>query len=318
MTLSTGEAIENEILSKVVSLLESKHLYQSVVVDFSEASRAPLQKGNPPQPILTGSTFPVDPDARGRLIREYVTKPWRFEPEVHGWSGRFGGSHSSLSGKSAELPSLTLRPIRINCDHCDAILPAHNSGFKSLLFPISELTLKEQSEATGSDQIVQVFCFPFQCQACRGEPIVFMVRRIAMKLTVVGRSYFEKVQAPRFIPKQEAEYYSDAIIAFRAGRTLAALFYLRTLIEQYFRRVLAISEKLSGEDLGDRYATLLNDEFPRSSKTLKTVYQELSVKIHSAEKDEQQYQRSLGDIEKHFDLLRHFPLKEAPRKETRP
>jgi len=310
MILTVRAAIENEILSKITLLLESKHLYQSVVVDFAKASEDPLGLPKQLRPIVTGGTFPENEDG---LIRDYAVKPWRFEPEVHGWEHRFGGLSSI--GDSNKLPSLTLRPIKINCDHCDAILPAHNAGFRELLFLTSELTVKQQTETMDSAQIVQIFCFPFQCQSCRGEPIVFMVRREGLKLTVVGRSHFEKVQTPPFIPKQEREYYTDAVIAFRAGRTLAALFYLRTMIEQYFRRVLKISEKLSGDELGDRYAGLLADDFPRRFKSLRTVYEELSVKIHSANKDEQQYHQSLSDIEKHFDLLRHFPLKEATKQQ---
>jgi hypothetical protein len=308
MSVTVLEAIEDEILSKITLLLESKHLYQSVVVDFTEASEHPLLKQ--PQPVLIGARFPEDKDG---LIRDYVIKPWRFEPEIHGW-GAHHYRHLPSTGDTDALPSLTLRPIKINCDHCDATLPPHNAGFKELLFLTSQLTLSK-TETIDSGRIVQVFCFPFQCQSCRGEPVVFMVRRRGLKLTVVGRSHFEKVRTPSFIPKQEQEYYSDAVIAFRTGRTLAALFYLRTMIEQYFRRVLEVSEKLSGDELGERYAALLTDDFPRRFKSLRTVYEELSVKIHSANKDEQQYQQSFSDIQKHFDLLQHFPLKEAPRQQ---
>ena len=44
------------------------------------------------------------------------------------------------------------------------------------------------------------------------------------------------------------------------------------------------------------------------------IYEELSIKIHSFDEDEEQFKVSLSDIEKHFRLLQDLPLKETTDK----
>ena len=50
----------------------------------------------------------------------------------------------------------------------------------------------------------------------------------------------EQVILPSFIPKHEKHLFRDAVIAYQAGKFLAAVFYLRTFIEQFARRVAGI------------------------------------------------------------------------------
>lgn len=264
--------LKEKISSTVALLLESKHLYQSMEVGFDEVRNAPLS--NEKVPLLLNSNPARTKEA---LINSFATGAWSFEAEVH----EYTGASAAIGG--SESVTLVAPTIKISCNHCDAVCPPHNSGFKGLREPILQLTLKPPSTGV---KIVQVFFLPYQCQSCRGEPLIFVVRRCGTKLQIVGRSQFEKVQVPKSIPREEKEYYSDAVIAFQTGRILAALFYLRTLVEQYFRRILRTDERVSGEDLGDQYATLLDDEFPKKFTSLKTVYQKLSSRLHSAEKDE--------------------------------
>jgi len=126
----------------------------------------------------------------------------------------------------------------------------------------------------------------------------------------VGRNHIEDIEIPKYLPKNESKYYRDAVIAYNTGNILAGLFYLRTLIEQYMRRITNNTDKkITGEDLADEYAKLLDDEFPKKFKTLKKIYEELCVPLHGAQDDSEQFEKSNQDILKHFDALRLFPLK---------
>ncbi|MHB8789479.1 MAG: hypothetical protein ACYDBT_06320 [Desulfobulbaceae bacterium] len=157
--------------------------------------------------------------------------------------------------------------------------------------------------------ICQTFIFPYHCQSCKKEPLVFLVHREGIKLTLTGRNHFETVQIPKTIPKEEAVYVSDAIAAYNTGNILAGLFLLRTSIEQYMRRLLATTGKKRGDELADEYARLLDDEFPKRYPSLKVIYDELSASIHAADSNASQFEKSHKDIEKHFELLKHLPLK---------
>jgi hypothetical protein len=60
-----------------------------------------------------------------------------------------------------------------------------------------------------------------------------------------GRAPIEHVLVPNVIPKNAAGFFKDALIAYQSGQTLAALFLLRTLIEQWLKL-----EGYEGENLG--------------------------------------------------------------------
>ncbi|MGO9060157.1 MAG: hypothetical protein ACLQU2_22675, partial [Candidatus Binataceae bacterium] len=76
-------------------------------------------------------------------------------------------------------------------------------------------------------------------------------------MTLTGREPIETADAPNFVPKGQARYYSEAIIANGAGRILAGLFYLRTLIEQHMRSVVT-DKRLRGDELTKAYADTLD------------------------------------------------------------
>ena len=152
-----------------------------------------------------------------------------------------------------------------------------------------------------------IYVLTYQCQSCLSEPITFLIKYFNNKITICGRSQFEKVKNPKYIPDQEESYYSNAIIAFNAGRTLAALYYLRAFVEHYLRRILNKWTKVTGEDLANEYSKLLPNDFPKRFTSLKKVYEELSVKLHSFDEDKKQFSKSLEDIKKHFRLLIEYP-----------
>jgi len=162
-------------------------------------------------------------------------------------------------------------------------------------------------------EVCQVFTFPFQCQNCpkgQGEPIFYLVRREGLKFTITGRSHFPEVAIPKSLPKEESNYFRGAVIGHTASQTLAALFLLRVFVEQYMRRVTKITDRIRGEDLADKYASLLPSGFPQQFNSLKRVYEELSERLHSADASAEQFETSRKDIEKHFQQLELLPIEE--------
>lgn len=318
----TVSSIGQVITSKIKELLEQKHLYQSVHVDFLVLTQSLLDDFKASSEILIKSnkstTIPhlrqrhdaqsimnkAAIEASQTIIKENLNTIqfsfWSFYTE----SNRMEGA---IVGDVNPPPILKLPTVMINCKRCNNVLLPHNSGYQNLNDRFASVNFMMTKNRT---QIpCQTFLFPYQCQACKEEPLVFLVRREGNKLTLCGRNHFESVIVSDTIPKQESKFYSDAITAYNTGNILAGTFMLRTTIEQYMRRTLGNYEKTSGDILSDQYSKLLDDEFPKKYTSLKTVYEELSIKIHKAEKDPEQFEKSLKDINRHFELLKHFPLK---------
>lgn len=295
-----AQILRDEILSKLVELLEKKHLYQSARLNLERAKAVKIVSEDFfPNELLKKRANERNQCKLNVIIKDYTENPWLFKSEI---------SEGSPEPERREIVFI-VPTIKIPCTMCNAVLPPHHSGFKGLVYDLPSLTLQQSSL---NKENIQLFYLPYQCQSCKGEPLMFLVRRVGVKLQLVGRSQFEEVQQPKFIPKQEQGYYSDAIISFNTGRTLAALFYLRIMIEQYMRRVLQLKKKCRGEELADKYTTLLADDFPKQRyKSLKKVYGELSEKIHAAKNDEKQFLKSLSDIENHFKALELIPLKKT-------
>lgn len=101
-----------------------------------------------------------------------------------------------------------------------------------------------------------------------------------------------------------------AVIAFNSGKILAALFYLRTFIEQFARRVTGLTGKVTGDEILDDYYKSLpaptRDEMP----SLREWYDKLSDALHSAREDAPLFETAKTQIEKHFDIRRVFNIPE--------
>jgi len=164
------------------------------------------------------------------------------------------------------------------------------------------------------DKQWQVWVVAYQCQSCKGEPLIFLVHREGMKLTLCGRSVMESLPVPKALPKSVAKFYSGAEIAHNAGQTLAGLFLLRTFIEQFWRQlaqsgVIALSGKnprLYADELGDAYNNTLPNDFKSRFPSLKKIYDEISDRLHSATADDGLFTKAASDIVEHFQARRLF------------
>jgi hypothetical protein len=184
----------------------------------------------------------------------------------------------------------SLLPVRTLCSVCDEVT-AFNLWAQDEQ-SVRTITLGNKSE--------QVFTFTLQCQGCRARVIVFMVKRSGRKIQLVGRSEFEEVKVPSYIPKEHQGFYSQAIVAFNCGQILAALFLLRTLIEQHMHAVVRRSE-LRGEDLCDEYSKTLDEDFKSRFPSFKDVYGKLSDALHRADPDKSLFESERERVCLHFE-----------------
>src|ERR1700686_5011134 len=106
----------------------------------------------------------------------------------------------------------------------------------------------------------QIFLTLYQCQGCRSAPEFLAVARNGMKVKLVGRQPIESVEVPGDVPREESDFLRSARIAFNTGNVLAALFYLRTLIEQFARRQTNTTGRETGDVLMSKYSAVLPDD----------------------------------------------------------
>jgi len=152
----------------------------------------------------------------------------------------------------------------------------------------------------GSPQ--QLFTLGYQCQSCRGEPVVFSVRRDGVKLILVGRSPMATFSVPNSIPKDVRSFYQRARIANVAGQTLPGLFMLRTTIEQHARKAVNGSQTiLRGDELMEAYGKSLPESFNSQYPSFAELYSDLSGALHQAKDDAALFESACERIELHFE-----------------
>jgi len=269
-------------------LLETKHLYQKVTIDF-DSVKGKFRKQVQPQDAAHLLYFDK---ALGEFAQE-----------------RLAPSHVVLVAVSRGVPgqvlaTLLLKNIKIYCNKCKSsevfqpvwFVDAANEILKrNVTGELMEYPLKDN---------FQMVLLVFQCQLCKSDPEGFLIRRAGHSLYLEGRSPIEHVSLPAYIPKQESRLFSDAIIAFNAGKILAGLFYLRAFIEQFARRQTKTVGKVTGDVIMESYGKLLPEDLRNRIPSLKECYEKLSIPIHLAEDNVDVFENVRLEIDRHFDMRR--------------
>ncbi len=266
-------------------LLESKHLYQSIGLDALVGQLTKLMEDYLVEPSGGRSTHVLMvEDATKFLARE-----WQFHRPNAAIHTKANPNHLYLR----------LSHVNIHCPQCDRV-EAHNPVFDSDLPSVA-------SEHDPAGGVVQWLTVAYQCQSCKGLPVVFLVHRSADKLTLSGRSPIETVSVQKFIPKGTKQYYSTAIVAHQSGQTLAGLFLLRTFIEQTARQAIESPDpNWTGDQLLEAYTATLHGTLRSDFPSMKCLYGELSADIHTATGSTVLFDKAIADIDKHFDAKRLF------------
>lgn len=288
--------LNEQLVRQIKILLEEKHLYQRVTVD--------------PNPIEAEIMPHVSSDHRD-FARTRIRKICenRLTPTS-------GGNLSVVpvsGGPEEVIPALPLPNVRLFCKTCkerSIFAPVwYHDVSNELLNPHREIHF----ETTADIHSNQLFFVAFQCQHCKGLPEGFLIRRDGWRFSLDGRSPMEHIQLPAYIPPDEANLFRDALIAWFTGKQLAAVFYLRSFIEQFARRITTMKGvRKTGDEIMEAYAqTLPLDKRPHLP-SLKEWYDKLSEPLHTA--DEKAAEKSFDEarvaIEKHFDIRRALGIPE--------
>jgi hypothetical protein len=138
---------------------------------------------------------------------------------------------------------------------------------------------------------------------------VFLIKRDALNLSVEGRSPIEHVELPAYIPKDEKKWFRDAVIAFQTGKVLAALFYMRTFVEQFARRKTNLqNDRKTGDEIMKAYSATLPENLRDTMPSLGEWYDKVSEALHGANEDSELFKAAREKIEKHFDIRRVHDL----------
>ncbi|MBE2287712.1 MAG: hypothetical protein IAE77_29915 [Prosthecobacter sp.] len=307
------QELRSRIEAALKELLESKQLYQSVTVHTADLAEPVLAQNDSVVELMS----PAGPIVRARYLNETERKaPTRVVKKIldSSWvlvveqPAPTKPQRPQYPIESDKEPICFLPRIVRSCVKCDSVT-AHLPGYfgASITEPLIALDLG----MTSSKNRIQVFSFSYQCQVCREEPNVFLVRRQGAKLTLVGRSIFEKISVPKFVPEALRSLFSEALVASMAGKFLPACLYLRLVIEHHMRAsvdVARLPNKPTGDELADEYSKVLHSEFPRSLCSFKTIYSDLSQVIHEGREDADVFKKSVDGISLHFDQLRLLPL----------
>jgi hypothetical protein len=262
------------------TLIEDKHLYQSVSFDIKDL----LRKSTKAKPDLSKSK-------NEKLeLAKYLDSTWLIEaPKLPG-----GPPLGSLTARD-KCPVLQVPTVKLFCRRCKRV-EAYNLVHQDDAFSTRRFWgLQSQPGST-----LQSFLLGFLCQSCKTFSEVFLVRRENLKLTLCGRNPMAHVNVPSNIPKMKRQLYVGAIIAFQSGQLLPALFMLRTFIEQ-FAATQVSSTGLRADTILNKYMSGLPQPVREHFPSLREIYRKLSDAIHAAREDEVLFRTVLADVDRHFD-----------------
>lgn len=254
-------------------LLETKHLYQKVSFDPIEivANTKPrISMGN------DASLFRIWVD------RDLPSLPLKLGHEV-----------------MADEPTLVIKNVKLSCRTCsrrEAFAPGWRVSYPN--------------DGSVFASLPHLLLLTYQCQGCQRAPEALLVRREGWEFQLHGRSPIEEVEIPKYLPKSEYRFYRDAIIAFNSGKILAAVFYLRTFIEQFARRLTGHTGKITGDEVMTAYSDTLPPALRDMMPSLREWYEKLSVPIHAAKEDAEVFEAAREAIERHFDMRRVHAIPE--------
>jgi hypothetical protein len=274
------------VVTTLRELLETKHLYQNIRVEFDLAK------------AMDRRLVPAGAEAQTATnVLEILHKKWL----VH------SGPPAIVlpSGPATGELLVPVRPpdVKLFCTPCDRreafnLLWASDVADPSTVIP---------GIPTADPETVQVFVLSYLCQSCKGVPEVFLFRRDGFRLSLCGRAPIEHIDVPKVLPKEIRRFFSGAVVAHQSGQTLAGLFLLRTLIEQW--ALAATKSKDSKADqLLDAYMASLPDDFKKRFQSIQKLYADLSADIHGAIGSIELFESAINQIIEHFDARRLFKL----------
>jgi hypothetical protein len=272
---SRHDEFQRNVATAIGTLLQQKHLYQSVLIPATDTYVSIKDKKRVEERMPT--------------VTAAIRNAWSLEP---------------VSSRDVEACHFTPPDVKLFCVTCDRLEPFNLVSAADVFRPLQAGAFQVKGETQ------QAFLLAYKCQSCKGTPELFLIRRRGLKLTNEGRSPIEHVDVPSFIPRQVKRFLGGAIVAHQSGQTLAGVFLLRTLIEQWARSATGSKKEQADQVLADYMATL-PDDFTTRFPSMRALYGELSVEIHAATGTSELFAKAMEQVIQHFDVRRTFKLDEV-------
>jgi hypothetical protein len=271
------QSIATAVSQAVRDLLETKHLYQSVSIDFEGLTRK------------IRSLLPVHEHRVFDAVRGDPAKlPMILEETAETGRARMLGS--------ANYIYWNIPHVKTYCGTCERLEPFNVHSIHSVVGPTD----------SSDGKVTQIFAISYICQSCKGLPEAFLVRRVGARLTLSGRTPMEVVRTPDYVPHEIKGFYSGAEIAFQSGQWLPAVFMLRTACEQWVRKFADEDDRT--DQAIEKYMAQLPETFRAAFPSMRDMYGVLSDAIHKALAEPSLYEEVRTDFCKHFDARRVFGL----------
>jgi hypothetical protein len=255
----------------VGKLVATKHLYQYIEMDADEITKS--HHDNTRQNAMAAGLNPPR------------FSPWKPLP-----------LQIKYDHPANEFPPIK---ARLFCGRCAQKEPHVNSGKVDRYGPVEELADLPHWEAAFDFRIT------FVCLGCNANLTSFLIRKTGRRLMLCGRSPIEDVQIPKDVPKSVAKYLKLARVAYNSGATLAAIMYLRTLIEQWLKALgYPGHPSHRAADALEWYMLTLPVSFKGTFPSLSDGYSKLSDALHTATEDKQLFELWATNLEQHFEARR--------------
>lgn len=272
-------AFQDAVKEALVTLLETKGLYQNVSINEKFSSKIPIVKSRPYTEEF--SSRPLFLFSRGES---------EAGQKLPGHTGGRPGTKLFEMEVGAYLPDIsTFCPV---CG-CETGFISHSISNAHYLdiYPI----IGEKTE--------QIYSPLYRCSKCREQLITFQILRKGLKLQLTGRSSpFRPQLAPEW-PKHIKAIISDAFIAVSENDLAAGYYHLRTSIEFYIKKEIGVEvkEKIDGVELCARYYETLDNRLKSDFPSISNIYSKLSQGLHSRECTEAEF---YDLIHKYLDHLK--------------
>ena len=283
------EVMAQLIESSIAQLLSTKHIYQNIEIDLSRIKKLGDEKHTPE-----------------KLEYEFRLRPWLPASKNTGYTQRERLiTSTAMSGTQPTETALndlnvlfTIPTIETSCAKCGKFV--HHDSIPYLASSPYHLNPEAVKEPRGC----QTFVFDFQCVACKGAPLKFIVTRTFNKIQLCGRSKVLEIPPPEFIPKKLRLIYSEAVASANCGDIYAGFYHLRTLLEHHMKTSCSIemSEYIEGDLLCSKYYETLNEAVARKAAVtneLKTCSKNLHARVGSFE----EFTTVLKKVESHFKFI---------------
>jgi hypothetical protein len=286
--------LNDDIAGAIKFLLEEKHLYQKVTVDPDAIAAKMMLRVHEKDRQWTSEHIHGVMNQRLTLTSgvPLLAAPRGQEPQL--------------------LPALVLRNVRLFCQTCKERQTFKPVWYQDAANDLLRRAAHGEAEINFDPARVQLFFIAYQCEHCHGTPEGFLIRREGWRFSLDGRSPMEHIQLPAHIPKKEGNLFRDALIAQFAGKQLAAVFYLRTFIEQFARRQTEMKGRETGDEIMEAYSGTLPNAQRDQMPSLREWYGKLSAPIHTADEvaAENLFDQARQEIERHFEIRRVFKIPE--------